>query len=412
MSQLSIVRHFHSYLLSIFSSFSSLIIGIFTNNPKASPPWSRLSQDTSHEYVSAECLPPSVFLQDPSKMRSSGINAYWTHWMARQEDGETGLVFSKAIEADMRAQHIGQDDAESSSHKRGPTKKQGSAEGNKGKESRGDGDESDSEAPHPDSPAAHAMNRSRRRKFLKGLSDNKAFQRWMKHMLHAKVGFILHSMWCSTKCSQEKGAALPKSFPHEWASWEYSDKYLPRSFHSLDGLPKLMAVAQERHEYSYESAEFIALAMGLACREVSRVDAMDHDNVPEETPEWVVNSIVNMENLALLMKEWRGVDESGDPTPTKGGAGKRGRKDVEDDDIENDDDPSGNPTSTKGRGKRGRKKNNVEDDEIEVDDAPSSQALQGGRGQRGKGKEKEGRVMDTRASKRKAVESDVDTNGR
>jgi hypothetical protein len=173
-----------------------------------------------------------------------------------------------------------------------------------------------------------------------------------------------------------------------------------------------MAVAQERHEYSYESAEFIALAMGLACWEVSRVDAMDHDNVPEETPEWVVNSIVNIENLALLMKEWRGVDESGDLTHTKGGAGKRGQKDVEDDDIENDDDPSGNPTSTKGRGKRGRKKNNVEDVEIEVDDAPSSQALQGGRGQRGKGKEKEGRVMDTRASKRKAVESDVDTNGR
>jgi hypothetical protein len=45
---------------------------------------------------------------------------------------------------------------------------------------------------------------------------------------------------------------------------------------------------------------------------------MDHEKVPEEMPEWVVNSIVNMENLALLMKEWRGVDESGDLTPTKG----------------------------------------------------------------------------------------------
>ena len=161
--------------------------------------------DASHAYISAECLPESTFLQDPSKMRSIDVNAYWTHWTRRQEEGKTGLIFKQAVEADMHPQHMGLD-------------RQVNAEGSKDTGSGEDGDESETDdemdegglmhqggdeggqnetevwSPHPESPAAHAKNRKTRREFLEGLSDHKVFQRWMKCIHHAEVCFLCHSM--------------------------------------------------------------------------------------------------------------------------------------------------------------------------------------------------------------------------
>ena len=196
----------------------------------------------------------------------------------------------------------------------------------------------------------------------------------------------------------------------------------------------MIEFAQERHQYSYDAAELIALAMGLACREVSRVHAMEQEHVhPADVPEWVVGSTVSMDRLAILMREWRGGeynDEASDnggvddekEMPTEVPSPSRQRKVIP---------QRRGKKELKGKGKEGMVmeqrvgKTNAgeidvdmeEEDEIEeygdVDEGPghlkkSKVVPQRGGQKAEKGKERQGMVMEQRVGKRKAGEIDME----
>ena len=68
-----------------------------------SVPWKAIT--TSAAYIEDESLPEDTLLCEPSKLQSHAVTLLWNHWRQRQNDGEIGLVFTKARAEDVHESH-------------------------------------------------------------------------------------------------------------------------------------------------------------------------------------------------------------------------------------------------------------------------------------------------------------------
>jgi hypothetical protein len=145
--------------------------GQFTNNNAAVVPWTTLSTDVNFEYISSKSLPEGLFVRDPSKLQLVQIREIWRHWSKRQETDTQGLVFLKALERDVR-------DVDSSA---GPSKDP-SFKYVKPSD-LGPLDEYDldglQKCPHLKSPAAHATSKELKIAFLRTLSEDPVYTRFV-----------------------------------------------------------------------------------------------------------------------------------------------------------------------------------------------------------------------------------------
>jgi hypothetical protein len=63
-------------------------------------------------------------------------------------------------------------------------------------------------------------------------------------------------------------------------------------------------VASEEWDDLGLTAQFVVLSMGMALREVARVQFMEEDEMPEDMPKWVKNSPWTMEDMDKVMDVW------------------------------------------------------------------------------------------------------------
>jgi hypothetical protein len=127
-------------------------------------PWQLLSQDVNHEYVDFDCLFDGMLLREPTKIQQEDLKRIWKHWIDRQNANSQGLIFLQAKKGDM-----GED-----THAPNP---QG------GRRQDEDGEdffkEGPSEVPHPSSPAANAMSLASKMEFLRTLSTDMIYAKFV-----------------------------------------------------------------------------------------------------------------------------------------------------------------------------------------------------------------------------------------
>jgi hypothetical protein len=148
--------------------FSNHSTGHFTHNKHAVVSWKKLFQDSNYARIDSDSLPSGTLLNDPSKLQSEEINVIWTHWMTRQKANSQGLVFRKAHPGDMR-------------EKIAEPQRNRPQEQNVGGSffDPPDDEEGPSQPPHPESPAAHAKSPASKVTFLRTLSSDLVYQRYV-----------------------------------------------------------------------------------------------------------------------------------------------------------------------------------------------------------------------------------------
>ena len=135
-------------------------------------PWKRLSLDFNYEFILVDSLPEDTFLMDPSKFQQSNIDEFLRHWVKRQKANSQGLVFLKAGPGHMREPR--------------PTLAPTGTAGRKEKDDNcvdifnENVEEEASGSSHPDSPAAHAMSVDSRMAFLRSLSQDVVYIKFVR----------------------------------------------------------------------------------------------------------------------------------------------------------------------------------------------------------------------------------------
>jgi hypothetical protein len=166
-------RELSYYIMS--PTFSKLFLGHFTHNKHAMVPWTCLSQDANHEYIDSESLPNGMFLRDPSKIRLAEITSIWDHWARKQKSNSQGLVFLQAEKGDMREDtHV-------------PEKKDAKNQDEGGVDFFAE----DTSQPHPDSPAANDISVISRMDFLRTLSKDMVYNRFVDLLMKREEVSVL-----------------------------------------------------------------------------------------------------------------------------------------------------------------------------------------------------------------------------
>jgi hypothetical protein len=95
-----------------------------------------------------------------------------------------------------------------------------------------------------------------------------------------------------------------ENLPH-WGSWEWEDKFLPEEFHTKPSIFEMHKLASENWLDMGSDAELVVLSMGLALRDMSAVQFVEEDNFPEDFPDWVKSSPLNITDGEGIMNIWR-----------------------------------------------------------------------------------------------------------
>jgi hypothetical protein len=157
------------------------VSGQFTNNPMASVPWTTLSMDTNHEYISADSLPIGQSLLDPSKLQVLQVESIWRKWYERQMEDTQGLIFLKALHKDIRRIDSLPGQSKNRSWKYGMPSDLEPAEDS----------QVQLKCPHLESPAAHSSSKTSRMSFLKTLSEDAIYTQFVDLLnLRNEVCFI------------------------------------------------------------------------------------------------------------------------------------------------------------------------------------------------------------------------------
>ena len=169
--------------------------GSFTGNAHVAVPWNMLATDMNYEYIEGECLPEGRTLVDPSHLKLEVLSEIWDHWRNRQRHGKQGLIFEKAKPGDAREklerrgrrkrhQSLSPTESEEndSAEDRSVVRKGRKKVQNTGKAGP---------SSHPSSPAANQKTSNMRLAFLRKLSHEEAYQKWVSELESTPVRYIV-----------------------------------------------------------------------------------------------------------------------------------------------------------------------------------------------------------------------------
>ena len=99
-------------------------------------------------------------------------------------------------------------------------------------------------------------------------------------------------------------------FP-EWASWSWGSEYLPESFHTRKGWVKFMEACNRVSvdSPSYGTLEYLALVLGLACRDMDAKLSGD-----KMAPLWVLKSLHGKRHRQEIFKLYPKFEFSNEPS--------------------------------------------------------------------------------------------------
>jgi hypothetical protein len=87
-----------------------------------------------------------------------------------------------------------------------------------------------------------------------------------------------------------------------WASWSWDKEHLPEMFHTRKGLSDLVSTLKTipLENPTYGTLEYVALVIGLACRDMEATYSADEELLPD----WVSNSSHGKKSLRQLLSNY------------------------------------------------------------------------------------------------------------
>jgi len=130
-------------------------------------------------------------IMDPSKLKADVVSKLWRHWLERQESDMQGLIFIKSQPGDMREKVVKkgkkggkdyvdpEDSADDNAQNDGGAGDQGRGAGENDGVGNGEGGSKLGDDPHPLSPFVQSGTEVEREEFLRGLSSDPVYKRFM-----------------------------------------------------------------------------------------------------------------------------------------------------------------------------------------------------------------------------------------
>ncbi|KIM72740.1 hypothetical protein PILCRDRAFT_15871 [Piloderma croceum F 1598] len=237
-------------------------------------PWLDIAENPSHHLTKRSRPDSNYKLEEPSHMKSEGVDSWLRHWHKLQKKNKCPLVLKEC--SDKQSDH----DAPPQIVPKGKGKAKAQDVNSKDEEEMDyDGDDSVSNsalppAPPigtgtnteggdhikslPKSPSSAACNRMSRCTFLTSLSNDKNYNKLLLLLKAANDGDLLEGS------------------PPAWVSWKSADPYIskaffnPKSSSSLPAFTRWISTdpitADNNYLASYEQVELVALGFGLAFR--------------------------------------------------------------------------------------------------------------------------------------------------
>jgi len=261
-------------------------------------------------------------------MNEAAVNAWLTHWVARQGRGKLPLVLTQPSNASVlkgvptgsskkgkkRMEWVEPDsEVGGEGEEHGGSDRDGSqispdvaeATGNPRSSFPPSGTVSEALPDGPSAPGNFAETRKSRRGFLEELSEDGDYRRLLLLLDRAKVllSITSPSYYILILLQQGTLSCLP---PLAWASWKSMSSYLPPGFHSMGGKESFSALvtwlssnpvtARNMSLASHQTIEIVALSIGLAMCDISGIQFVDDAILPSH----VVNSPLQFRQYETL----------------------------------------------------------------------------------------------------------------
>ncbi|KAG1841753.1 hypothetical protein F4604DRAFT_1939270 [Suillus subluteus] len=236
-------------------------------------PWGHITQHPDH-YLDMDCIPQNVVIKDPSHLQKEAISMIFSLWKYRANRNEPVVRFVGYKEGDFY----------DSLAKKGDVLK-------KAPQANLSSDKEEDLAIH----ASHAPSLSNSCpkfhiggdivSYLESLSILPSYL----HLL-ATVQKL-----SETQTPDPKGKARKQHLP-VWASWTWSEAYLPQNMH--DNFQSSFLALEELENYTIKSRDWgmiVVLGLGLLLCECSRAQEYEADEAGDDVPEYLGNSILGIQ---------------------------------------------------------------------------------------------------------------------
>ncbi|KAG1896099.1 uncharacterized protein F5891DRAFT_1193542 [Suillus fuscotomentosus] len=275
------LKHRQQLVRAVFQKAYAVI----TNNPRALVPWGEMSTDPTH-YLDSGCIPENVVIRDPSHLQKDTITAIYSHWKDRASHDMPIVRFVGYRQADFYDARTKKGAAKGKSRaKPAYVEVSSDEEGllNKVTNGKSSSDEDDVEVETPTIPESSPKYHLARDMvpYLKSLSTVPSY-----HCLLTAVQKLL----------QRTDSKSRKQHLPVWASWTWSQAYLPQDIHED---MKIASVALEHlSNYQFDSRGWgmvVALGLGLLLRECCRAQEYEADEAGDDVPDYLGNSILGIQ---------------------------------------------------------------------------------------------------------------------
>ncbi|KAG1841515.1 hypothetical protein F4604DRAFT_1939441 [Suillus subluteus] len=246
-----------------------------SNNPWAAVPWGHITQDPDH-YLDMDCIPQNVIIKDPSHLQEEAISMIFSLWKYCANHNEPVVWFVGYKEGDFY----------DSLAKKGDDKVL-----KKASQANLSSDKEEDLAIH----ASHTPSLSNSCpkfhiggdivSYLQSLSILPSY-----HCLLATVQKL-----SETQTPDPKGKARKQHLP-VWASWTWSEAYLPQNMH--DNFQSSFLALEELENYTIKSRGWgmiVVLGLGLLLCECSCAQEYEADEAGDDVPEYLGNSILGIQ---------------------------------------------------------------------------------------------------------------------
>ncbi|KAG1822765.1 uncharacterized protein BJ212DRAFT_1477180 [Suillus subaureus] len=253
---------------------------VISNNPQATVHWGHITQDPDH-YLDMDCIPRNVVIKDPSHLQKEAISMIFSLWKYCANCNEPVVWFVGYKEGDFYDSLAKQGDDEVL--KKAPQANLSS-------------DEEEDLAIH----ASHGPSLSNScPKFHIG-GDIVSYLQSLSILPSYRHLLATVQKLSETQTPDPKGKARKQHLP-VWASWMWSEAYLPQNMHN--NFQSSFLALEELENYTIESrgwSMIVVLGLGLLLCECSHAQEYEADEAGDDVPEYLGNSILGIQAVEKI----------------------------------------------------------------------------------------------------------------
>ncbi|KAG1785443.1 uncharacterized protein HD556DRAFT_1450758 [Suillus plorans] len=275
------LKHRQQLVQTVFQKAYAVI----TNNPRALVPWGEMSTDSNH-YFNSGCIPENVVIRDPSHLQKDTITAIYSHWKDHASHDMPIVCFVGYRQADFYDARTKKGAAKGKSRtKPAYVEVSSDEEGllNKVTDGKSSSDEDDVEVETPTIPESSPKYYLARDMvpYLKSLSTVPSY-----HCLLTAV----------QKLPQRTDSKSRKQHLPVWASWTWSQAYLPQDIH--EDMKTTSVALEHLSNYQFDSRGWgmvVALGLRLLLRQCRRAQEYEANKAGDDVPNYLGNSILGIQ---------------------------------------------------------------------------------------------------------------------